>query len=233
MVFARFIINKIKTLEYIILNVFNKMFKKEFTPLKEQFNVLNRMLDFYLKAVHQIKVKRILKKRHRFRLKTEKQQFKQIIKNIPEIKDSQTILYIGARADSFQIKEYMQKLDLKITILEIFHPNVVFLRNKGFEVIEADITKYKTERQWDIILWWHGPEHIEKSEIFEVLKNLEKIESKAVILGCPWGLHPQNTIYNNIHEIHKCTLYEEDFKSLDYNTRTLGKMDGDYSNLLA
>lgn len=230
MVLARFIINKIKTLEDIILNVFNKMFKKEFTPLKEQFNVLNRK---FLRVVNQIIVNYMLRKRHRFWLKTEKQRFKQIIKNIPEIKDSQTILYIGAKNDRFQFKEYLQKLGLKITILEIFHPNVAFLRNKGFEVIEADITKYKTEKQWDIILWCHGPEHIEKSEIFKVLKNLEKIASKAVILGGPWGLYPQNAIYNNIHEIHKCTLYEEDFKILDYSTRTLGKMDGAYSNLLA
>ncbi len=197
------------------------------------FNVLNSFLDFYLKVDYQIKVKRRLRKIKRYRLKTEKQQFKQMIKNIPEIKDSQTILYIGARVDSFQFKEYLQKLDLKITILEIFHPNVVFLRNKGFEVIEADITKYKTEKQWDIILWWGGPEHIGKSEIPEVLEKLEKMASKVVILGCPWGIDPQGAIYNNFHEIHKCTLYEEDFLKLDYNARTLGKMDGDYSNLLA
>ncbi len=182
---------------------------------------------------NQIKIKRILKERRRFRLKTEKQQFKQIIRYIPEIKYSHTVLYIGARVASFQFKEYMQKLNLKFTILEIFHPNVIFLRNKGFEVIEADITNYKPEKQYDIVLWWHGPEHIEKSEIFEVLKNLEKISVKAVILGCLWGLYPQNAIYNNIHEIHKCTLYEEDFKSLGYNTITLGKKDGSYSNLMA
>ena len=86
---------------------------------------------------------------------------------------------------------------------------------------------------FDVVLWWHGPEHIDKWELGLTLEALESKTNKMVILGCPFGKYPQDAVDGNIFEIHRSALYPEDFIKYGYNVKTIGERDVMGGNLLA
>ena len=164
----------------------------------------------------------------------EKQRFKQIRRNIPiffthELKD---LLYIGVSKKHFQFKDYLHELQYNITLLEIYKPNLESYLNK-YICINADIVKFETEQKWDVIMWWHGPEHISKEELESTLKKLETMAKKLIILGCPFGKYVQGIVNNNPYQIHKNYIYPKDLIKLGYLVETIGNQDRQGSNLLA
>lgn len=145
-----------------------------------------------------------------------------LLKNIPEIIDGngKKMLYVGAsqwRAylyDNFIIYGY------KIDILEIFEPNVLFLREKGFNVIQGDVCKLDSfiKDNYDVIFWWHGPEHIEKDKLEYTLSRLE-LFGNLIILGCPSDeVSLQEEVYGNIYEKHLWNPQQSDFEKFGFNT---------------
>jgi hypothetical protein len=162
-----------------------------------------------------------------------KQRWDQLIRNVPEIKEGKTCLYIGARKNRFQFEHQLKTLGYSITVLEAFQPNVEYLRSMGKEVIEADITKYETGRKWDLVMWWHGPEHINRLLLPGTVKKLEKMANKFIIMGCPYGYCKQDALHGNEYEIHRSALYIEDFLYLGYNAEAIGEKDVGGSNLLS
>jgi hypothetical protein len=81
---------------------------------------------------------------------------------------------------------------------------------------------------YDVVFWWHGPEHISEHEIGPTVKGLEQIARELVILACPWGdskLHhaPEGKIPG---QRHKAKLYKHHFRSMGYKVASIGKRDG-------
>jgi len=171
----------------------------------------------------------------KFMLYNEEERFDQIRRNIPlfftkELKD---LLYIGVNEKHFQFKKYLHELKYNITLLEAFEPNLNCYKN-NYECIHANITKfYNPISRWDVIMWWHGPEHISKQELPLTLMNIEKMANKLVILGCPWGKYIQGAVDDNPYEVHKADLYLEDLTKLGYSIDTIGRVDVGGSNILA
>lgn len=104
-------------------------------------------------------------------------------------------------------------------ILEIHEKNVINAINKGCpkdKIILGDILNVNTYDDVDCLLFWHGPEHVDK-DIF--LKSLEKIENKVnklIIFGMPLGFEPQGAAYGNEHEIHISEWNTDEWKILGY-----------------
>ena len=164
----------------------------------------------------------------------EEQRFDQIKRNIPSFltQEFKDLLYIGVGKYRFQFESYLNNLNYNITLLEAYSSNLKKYIGK-YVVINADITKFETGDKWDVVMWWHGPEHISKEELKPTLEKLERIAKKLVILGCPWGKYLQGTIGGNPYEVHKAYLYPKDLLKLGYLIETIGRLDRVGSNMLA
>ena len=72
-----------------------------------------------------------------------------------------------------------------ITILEVWPKNVVDLKAAGFNVIQGDVREYMPEHPYDVVFWWHGPEHVHKQELMPTIDKILSYTNQALITGCP------------------------------------------------
>jgi hypothetical protein len=75
---------------------------------------------------------------------------------------------------------------------------------------------------YDLVIWWHGPEHVALATLPAVLRVLEAC-GKLVILGCPWGNYPQGAVSGNAFEVHRSALEPEYFAERGYECDVVGK----------
>lgn len=135
-----------------------------------------------------------------------------------------SLLYVGASRHRQECLHELMNAGNDVTILEIWPDNVSFLKEHGFNVIEGDVRKAAKffDESFDYALWWHGPEHIERSSLDSTLKGLESI-SNLTVISCPWGRNEQGEYNGNPHEAHVSILDECDFAG--YETACFGMKD--------
>ena len=147
-----------------------------------------------------------------------------------------TLLYVGAR-ERTQLLDLFVNAGFRVTVLEAWGPNCELLRKRSdiHEVIQGNINEFvtMTDREWDVVLWWHGPEHVELSILRRTLEGIKKIARYMVVLGCPWGAYPQGPLDDNPYEVHVSHLTPEFFHQFGYSTETLGMKDTMGSNITA
>ena len=95
----------------------------------------------------------------------------------------------------------------------------------NIKCINADIvdwSKKNVSDKFDLVIWWHGPEHVEEENLANTLSNLERICNNAVILGLPDGSDPRNIESEYEDEIaddkHHNNITELDLNKLGYTT---------------
>ena len=81
----------------------------------------------------------------------------------------------------------------------------------------------KINKNFDAIIWLHGPEHVEWNDFLSFRKDLEGCANKIIIYQAPEGFYPQEAIYNNVYEKHVQTLTEKMFSELNYETNNFCK----------
>ncbi len=170
----------------------------------------------------------------RFKNRTES------VATIPDIFENSTMLYIGANKLRTQLTDLFENRcsNMTIDVLEIWHENVKYLRGlKKFNgVMQGDvreIDKLFKPNSYDIVMWWHGPEHIEIQELAKTLDKLKRVAKKLVILGCPWGIYVQGEEYGNPYEKHISHLTLDFFKNHGFLTSVVGTRDIPGSNITA
>lgn len=155
----------------------------------------------------------------------------------PKLFKYKSVLYVGARIDRSDFLSNFKNNGSKITILEIHKPNVNYFKTLPWvsEVIEGDVTEFKSNHKYDVVFWWHGPEHIEKSKLADTLKNLESITKKIIVLGCPWGEVPQNRNIEQENPYEKHVSYFDigEFEKFGYKTDYSGIKDNSGSNIIS
>ena len=139
-------------------------------------------------------------------------------------------LYVGARVDRM---DYYKDFKKQPTIIEAWEPNVHHLNGLDYNVLLGDIVTFEflSFEKYEVVMWWHGPEHIKHEELQPTLEKIEKVATKAVVLGCPWRGVEQGEIHNNPYEKHLSFLDYEDFES--YQVECLGNIDDKGSNITA
>ena len=159
---------------------------------------------------------------------------------IPDLLDYKTLLYIGARRKLTQMLNLFIDASYTIDILEIWRPNVESLQRLGGirNFIEGDVRNILGMKldSYDIVMWWHGPEHVYWRELEATLKNLTYLANKIAVVACPWGICGQGRKKGNINERHVASLYPEIFRAFGWETDTIGKIankDNTVCNLLA
>lgn len=161
---------------------------------------------------------------------------RQLLRCIPTILDYKTLLYIGARKGLTQMLDLFINASYTIDILEIWPENVAGLKDlKGVRnIIEGDVRNVHKMNftTYDIVMWWHGPEHVYWQELEKILNNLKKLSNKFVVIACPLGVVPQGGKHENLAERHVSSLYPEIFTGFGWETDTIGEVDVSGSNLL-
>lgn len=153
----------------------------------------------------------------------------------PEIFESKSVLYVGARPSRADFLDDFHKNGCGITILEIYPENAEYFKKfPWLEVVEGDVRNFFTDRKFDTIFWWHGPEHIEERDLEMTLKKIESFANKFVVLGCPWGMVPQwKSLEKNPFEEHKAFFDTGYFERLGYKTDYSGVKGRMGSNIIS
>ena len=143
----------------------------------------------------------------------------------------------GARTNRFHYGKEFIEAGYEVTILEPYGPNVAHLRTLPgiHNVIQGDVRDLSVfiekDETFDVVFWWHGPEHVIESDLRNVLPELEKICNHLVVLGCPWGDFPQGSLYNNPFERHVGSYEHQIFEEFGYDVECLGLKDVPGSNI--
>lgn len=175
-------------------------------------------------------------------LNLEKPRWNQLTKAIPDVLQYKSILYVGGHmrfGRNLQLLPYFEKAGYEIDIVEIFYDNCVQMTNaiqeqgRNIRVIWADIKGYVPDREYDIVLWHHGCEHIRKDELPNVLSSMLQYTKHLIILGTPNGNYEQGAEYGNQYEIHQSHWSEEDFQDLELHTSAIGVPGTQNGNIFA
>jgi len=160
-----------------------------------------------------------------------------ILRRVPEIFDAQAIcLYVGAHEGRIDFGPELVDAGWTLDILEAWEPNCAALHGLGLpwlrRLLHGDVRDPRgavgyagsdaLRDSYDLVFWWHGPEHIACSELASCLSALEAITPGGlVVLGCPWGDYPQDDAYGNPFERHLWAPEPEDFTALGYDVESL------------
>lgn len=155
---------------------------------------------------------------------TELREQEELREYIPELFDGRggNALYIGANQvrpphHAGTLAQYGWELHL----LEAFMGNVEFHgANKLWETIYLGnvlCVEQLPKRAFDVVFWWHGPEHVPFERLGVALDNIEDCAESLVVLGCPHGLQKQDSVYGNKLEAHLWDVEPCDLEAVGYN----------------
>ena len=134
------------------------------------------------------------------------------------IVDCKSVLDVGCGSDSPLGKI---KLSLYKEGVDIFEPAILESKKKGlhnkYKIIDIlDIDKVYPEKSFDAVVAFEVIEHLEKQKAIELIKKMESIAKKRVLISTPNGFLPQEILKNNPYEVHKSGWYESELKSMGY-----------------
>lgn len=166
--------------------------------------------------------------------------YAQLRRCVPQIFSPGTCLYVGASRDKFaNSARELIKAGRVVTILEIWEPNCEYYRQQPTvaRVVQGDVREVAKLGlpHYDMVMWFHGPEHIPATDLPDTLTALEA-QADLVVLACPYGLTVQRDeeMRGNPWQKHLCGLLPQDFQRLGYQTDTFGnEADWNACNLLA
>jgi len=132
-----------------------------------------------------------------------------------------SVLNIGYRFDSdTTVQKFLESNGKEFYVLEAWKENCDQLIAKKIckKIYCGDCREIdEINRNFDAIIWLHGPEHIKWDEFLTTRTKIEAKADKLVIYQAPIGSYPQGAIYNNPFECHVETLYPNMFSELGYD----------------
>lgn len=136
-----------------------------------------------------------------------------------------TMLYIGASIAHATCAQALHDAGHELTLLEIWPANADHYRGGDLfaQVVCGDVRQVDEliHGHYDVIFWRHGPEHVDRMEAAVVVRKLEAIATRLVILGCPSGEYKQGAVGGNPHERHVSQWCPADFEAWDYQVNVM------------
>lgn len=169
---------------------------------------------------------------------TREKIVKEMFKNIKDIK---RILYIGAFPGRYQLINLFRTMykNVKIELLEVWAPNYEhFKTNNVFDEVHlgsaVNVKEQFKGEEFDLVVWWHGPEHVKKPLSIKTIGNIETL-SKYSLMGVPFGKRAQKaTADGNLDEEHVSWFIPADFSRMGYtNVKTHGGLHKPSSGIVA
>ena len=168
-------------------------------------------------------------------------RIRQLRLRIPDIFLYKTLLYAGACPAQLRLAPSFRMAGYEIDVVELFEPSRMLLERQNPEwglfrsIYAGDIRELDKAlcQTYDVAFWWHGPEHVEKSELAQSLQQLEARAEKLAVIGCPHGYMKQGSLKGNPHGRHCWGPMPEDFAALGWEVDTLKQHAGTGSHLIA
>ena len=141
---------------------------------------------------------------------------------IPNVFMHKRILNIGARPDQCALRDKFsaaRKRGVVVDLLEVFWDYCFDSRMPDYfdNVFNDDIVTTKLKLSYDVVIFWHGMEHIDRSDFDSVFKKLENMAKRYIVHGVPWGVEIQNAWRGNEYQAHKSNIEPKDFQSRGYH----------------
>ena len=147
----------------------------------------------------------------------------------PPFGEPGSLLYVGYRPDAHSWLWELLEVGNEVTVLEIWPSNVTSALETETRVsrwIVGDVRQAEmVDGIFDHVWWWHGPEHVERAEFPGTLEKLKAKARRCVAVASPWGLYGQGPHGGNPNEIHRWSVYPEDFEQEGLGVRTDGEAD--------
>jgi hypothetical protein len=90
----------------------------------------------------------------------------------------------------------------------------------GVHCLNIDVVDYALygTGDYDLIIWWHGPEHVAEADMTRTVLGLEVMCHSTMMLGGPEG----EDVYEDAaaEDAHRCVLTRQKFEALGYITVT-------------
>lgn len=155
-----------------------------------------------------------------------------------------TVLYVGAIPSSVVKdagRDYLinfRDAGYHITVVEAFERNCDLLLEHDSDLFDdiycTEISDFPLGITYDVVFWWHGPEHVESGVLRATLQHIELLADHCVVLGCPWGVYKVGAINANPYQEHKASIYPAMLQDLGYDKiECIGIEDVPGSNIAA
>jgi hypothetical protein len=113
--------------------------------------------------------------------------------------------------------ETVRPQSLAIEAVEAFPGNVSSIYKAVYDKTHVGDVRDILPRlgNYDVLICGDMIEHLEKHAALEVISEMKRHASKAVVLVVPLGNCPQDALYGNEYEIHRSTWTADDFRGTD------------------
>lgn len=114
-----------------------------------------------------------------------------------------------------------RNLSGKVVLVDAWEPNINDFNNNKESQLKYEVETvfspiedvYETLDRDALLIWQHGPEHVEKVTSVELLINMRSHFS-GMLFETPNGVFPQGALYGNQYENHLSTWDMDDYKML-------------------
>ena len=154
-----------------------------------------------------------------------------------------SVLYVGANQKRQDFLNHFEESGYRrIVILEAFRENYEFLKERfeaknpdTYQVVWGKVQEIEqlSLEPFDVVFFWHGPEHLQQRQISPTLEKLERICNHLIVCGMPFGFYEQGAEYGNPFETHQSHIYPPFMEGLGYKIETLGNQDQIGANITA
>ncbi len=131
--------------------------------------------------------------------------------------ESQTCLDVGCGRGAFPVLGKYSSVGV-----DIYGPNLAIARGKGIyrDVLQCDVRELPfAPGSFDSVICIEVIEHLDKAEGTVLLRQLETIARRQVIITTPWGYCPLDEREDNPHLNHLSGWFPEEFTRAGYEVR--------------
>lgn len=140
-------------------------------------------------------------------------------------KSAKTILDVGS-GRGLPMEMIKMRLNVEKSVgVDLFEPYIRESKKKRIhnEYVLVDIRKMKfPEKSFDVVMALQVLEHLPKKEAWHVLKIMEKIAKKQVIIATPIGEMYHPAVDDNKLQLHRSHFYPEEFEKRGYKITKVG-----------
>lgn len=145
------------------------------------------------------------------------------------IGNNKTILDLGC-GDGSLMELISSKSKWQITGIDIYQKSIETARKRNIycKLIRGDllktIKKNNLKSKYDVVFFSQVIEHLTKDEGMKILKEIENLAKKRIVVGTPRGAmeQPHEFLDGNPHQVHKSGWGIEDFTSRGYKVSGVG-----------